>query len=244
MQWPHDQGQLLQGQQMPQGESWPGRGRDVIVQHPLEGGRLGINLTNEDLVITGLLDPRADAFGFVAGDRVTHINSVPVTSRADFVEALKAAMQNNKTYGQSVVVHVVNQSAQGHPVKASQAFVLPDVPGSVQDMPGGVPIDVTMPASPPHLASQQPDAMSTQLPVFAVPEPSPFETQKHDSSAVSQQADTRYQGTMPVPLQTQIGEQPISTAPRDSSAPQTLQASKQPTLLPVYQSPPQTLRPS
>jgi len=208
MRWPHDQGQPLPGQQMPPGESWPGRGRDVIVQHPLEGGRLGINLTNEDLVITGLLDSRAEAFGFIAGDRVTHINSVPVRSRPDFVEAVKAAMQNNKAYGQSVVVHVENRAAPGHLVQASQAFVQPDASGPSQDISsttGGMPLDVTMPASPPHLAPQRPDAMSTQLPVYAAPELSPFETQKNDSSAVFQQPDARYQASMSVPPQTQIG---------------------------------------
>lgn len=260
MQWPRDQGQPVQGQQMPQGGSWPGRGRDVIVQHPLEGGRLGINLTNEDLVITGLLDSRAEAFGFVAGDRVTHINSVPVRNRADFVEALKAAMQNNKAYGQPVVVHVVNRLAPGHLVQASQAFVQQDATGPSQDIsttPGGMPLDVTMPASPPRLASEQPDPMSTQLPVYAAPEPSPFDTQKNNSSAIFQQPDTRYQASVSVPPQTQTGGGlPVPrqadeihsrsaqfAAPTDSPQ-QTLQALQQPALLPVYQSPPQTLQPS
>lgn len=135
MQWPqvaHDQGQ---GQQITSGGGWPGRGRDVIVQHPLEGGRLGINLTNDDLVITGLLDSRAEAFGFHAGDRVTHINSVPVRSRADFVEALKAAMDNNHAYGQAVVVHVVNQAALAHPLHAAQESVQPHVTSASQDRP-------------------------------------------------------------------------------------------------------------
>lgn len=86
------------------------RRRDVIVNHPLEGDRLGINLTSDDLLITGILDPRAQNFGFSVGEHVTHINGVRVESRADFVDALKAAIRNNKLAGYPVVVQVVSQA--------------------------------------------------------------------------------------------------------------------------------------
>lgn len=95
-----------QGHQSPQAHPE----RDVIVHHPLDGGRLGINLTNDNLLITGITDPEAERFGFVVGERVTHINGVPVENRADFKDALKAAIHNNKLAGYPLIVRVMGQA--------------------------------------------------------------------------------------------------------------------------------------
>ena len=44
--------------------------RQVVVKEPLEGGRIGLNLSEDDLVVNNFGDQRAEDFGFRIGDRI------------------------------------------------------------------------------------------------------------------------------------------------------------------------------
>mmetsp|Transcript_63109 Transcript_63109/g.112163 ORF Transcript_63109/g.112163 Transcript_63109/m.112163 type:complete len:551 (-) Transcript_63109:81-1733(-) len=117
------QQQLLQQQQL---QSQLGKVRQVVVRQPVDGDRLGINLTETTLVITAIADPRAEAAGFVVGEQIVLVNGVPVMHQADFQLVLAQAMQQFRQTGQPIVV-----STRAHPedAKASQLPVFHDLTG-------------------------------------------------------------------------------------------------------------------
>eukprot|EP00931_Biecheleriopsis_adriatica_P072292 TRINITY_DN4643_c0_g1_i1.p1 TRINITY_DN4643_c0_g1~~TRINITY_DN4643_c0_g1_i1.p1 ORF type:complete len:583 (+),score=121.12 TRINITY_DN4643_c0_g1_i1:85-1833(+) len=88
--------------------------RQVIVEKPLEGGRLGVDLTEDSLVVTDFVDPRASSYvgGFQVGDRLTHVNGIPVFKQADFVHILAGAMKENYSSGRPLVISVTDGLSQ------------------------------------------------------------------------------------------------------------------------------------
>jgi len=94
--------QMLQQQQQLQSQLGPMR--QVVVSQPLQGDRLGINLTDTTLIITSISDPRAAAMGFVVGERIVLVNGVLVRQQSDFQLVLAQAMQQFRQTGQPIIV--------------------------------------------------------------------------------------------------------------------------------------------
>lgn len=84
----------------------PGAQR-VTVMQPLEGGRLGLNLSEDDLVINSFGDQRATAFGFNVGDRIVQVNGYPVNRQEDFVRAMQEAVRQNTFYTLPIIVDLI-----------------------------------------------------------------------------------------------------------------------------------------
>ncbi|CAE7325246.1 unnamed protein product [Symbiodinium natans] len=85
--------------------------RQLVIDSPLEGDRLGVNLTEDTLVITSFADPRAETFGFKVGDRIVHINGVPVFKQLDFLQVLSGAMRDFHRSKQPIVVTTVDPTS-------------------------------------------------------------------------------------------------------------------------------------
>ncbi|CAE7254278.1 unnamed protein product [Symbiodinium sp. CCMP2592] len=85
--------------------------RQLVIDTPLEGDRLGVNLTEDTLVITSFADPRAETFGFKVGDRIVHINGVPVFQQLDFLQVLSGAMRDFHRLKQPIVVTTVDPTS-------------------------------------------------------------------------------------------------------------------------------------
>lgn len=97
----------------------------VEVAHPLNGGRLGINLTDDDLEITSFADPSAEALGFSIGDRITSVNGRHVSGEHDFMLVLREAMHHNFSYKQPIVFAVlrcVRKAFPGGTGKSNDSF--------------------------------------------------------------------------------------------------------------------------
>ncbi|CAE7361603.1 unnamed protein product [Symbiodinium pilosum] len=88
--------------------------RQLVIDSPLEGDRLGVNLTEDTLVITSFTDPRAEAFGFKVGDRILHINGVPVFKQLDFLQVLSGAMRDFHQLKQPIVVTTVDPTSSAN----------------------------------------------------------------------------------------------------------------------------------
>jgi len=97
----HYQQMLQQHQQL---QSQLGPMRQVVVSQPLQGDRLGINLTDTALIITSISDPRAAAMGFVVGERIVLVNGVIVQQQSDFQLVLAQAMQQFRQTGEPIIV--------------------------------------------------------------------------------------------------------------------------------------------
>eukprot|EP00931_Biecheleriopsis_adriatica_P102909 TRINITY_DN77812_c0_g1_i1.p1 TRINITY_DN77812_c0_g1~~TRINITY_DN77812_c0_g1_i1.p1 ORF type:complete len:521 (+),score=117.53 TRINITY_DN77812_c0_g1_i1:67-1629(+) len=78
----------------------------VTVPQPLEGGRLGLMLSDDDLVVNSFGDLGAAAFGFQIGDRLTRINGIPVFKERDFRYIMSNAVQQNANTGKPIVFEV------------------------------------------------------------------------------------------------------------------------------------------
>ncbi|CAE7483753.1 unnamed protein product [Symbiodinium necroappetens] len=104
--------------------------RQLVIDSPLEGDRLGVNLTEDTLVITSFADRRAEAFGFKVGDRIVHINGVPVFQQLDFLQVLSGAMRDFHRLKQPIVVTTVD------PTSSAGANSKLDMTGELQDVCG------------------------------------------------------------------------------------------------------------
>jgi len=85
--------------------------RQLVIDRPLEGDRLGVNLSEDTLVITSFGDPRAREFGFRIGEQIVHINGVPVFKQLDFQQVLSGAMRDYHRLKQPIVVTTVDPMA-------------------------------------------------------------------------------------------------------------------------------------
>eukprot|EP00440_Ansanella_granifera_P070342 gb/GFBE01076322.1/.p1 GENE.gb/GFBE01076322.1/~~gb/GFBE01076322.1/.p1 ORF type:complete len:670 (+),score=114.95 gb/GFBE01076322.1/:1-2010(+) len=82
--------------------------RQVVVPRPLDGDKLGVNLTEENLQITSFSDPRGEAFGFQVGERIIRVNGVPVFQQNDFMHVLSGAIRQNHWTGQPILIDTIN----------------------------------------------------------------------------------------------------------------------------------------
>jgi len=97
--------------------------RRVVVDTPLEGDRLGVNLTEDTLIIIDFTDPRAESLGFKVGERVVHINGVPVFQQLDFQKVLSGAFREFHRSGKPLVISTV-EPASSYP---NNLNLLPDM---------------------------------------------------------------------------------------------------------------------
>mmetsp|Transcript_42212 Transcript_42212/g.78539 ORF Transcript_42212/g.78539 Transcript_42212/m.78539 type:complete len:455 (+) Transcript_42212:58-1422(+) len=105
--------------------------RQLVIDQPLEGDRLGVNLTEDTLVITSFTDARAEAFGFKVGDRIVHINGVPVFKQLDFLQVLSGAMRDWHEFKKPVVVTTVDPTSN-----SSSKLDLQRASGDLKDVCG------------------------------------------------------------------------------------------------------------
>lgn len=96
----------------------------VSVLEPLEGRKLGIKLSEEDLELVKFTDARAMRFGFSVGDRVTQVNESPVSNQEDFMEALRDAFARLECYGEAMKFRVLRPAV----TPALQPPVVPALP--------------------------------------------------------------------------------------------------------------------
>lgn len=87
----------------------------VRVKRPLDGGRLGLKLTEFSLELTDYTDERARQFGFVLGDRILQVNGVQVTQEEDFLEKVQRAVALNQASGQPLEFVVLRPPAAPAP---------------------------------------------------------------------------------------------------------------------------------
>ncbi|CAE7238511.1 unnamed protein product [Symbiodinium sp. CCMP2592] len=81
----------------------------IVVQQPLEGGRVGLNLAEDDLVVNNFGDLRAYDLGFRVGDRLLQVNQVPVFRESDFKFVMQDALRRNSERGEPLVFHVLRR---------------------------------------------------------------------------------------------------------------------------------------
>lgn len=79
----------------------------IMVPSPLEGGRVGLNLSEDDLVVNNFGDPRAHEFGFQIGDRIVQVNAIPVFQESDFRFVMKDALRKHETTGEPIIFEVI-----------------------------------------------------------------------------------------------------------------------------------------
>jgi len=85
----------------------------IVVQQPLEGGRVGLNLAEDDLVVNNFGDLRAYDLGFRVGDRLLQVNQVPVFRESDFKFVMQDALRRNSERGEPLVFHVLRRGGAG-----------------------------------------------------------------------------------------------------------------------------------
>jgi S1-C subfamily serine protease len=96
----------------------------VSVVEPLEGRKLGIKLSEDDLELVKFTDPRAMRFGFSVGDRVIQVNERPVSNQTDFMEALQDAFGRRERFGEAMKFKVLRPVS----TPALQPPVVPALP--------------------------------------------------------------------------------------------------------------------
>mmetsp|Transcript_73584 Transcript_73584/g.186570 ORF Transcript_73584/g.186570 Transcript_73584/m.186570 type:complete len:464 (-) Transcript_73584:122-1513(-) len=82
-----------------------GAGPEVQIMIPSvpQGQALGLNLSEENLIITGFADPVAMSYGFQVGDRIMALNGMLVAHQDDFVLHLQMARERNAAFGEPLV---------------------------------------------------------------------------------------------------------------------------------------------
>lgn len=75
----------------------------VTIPYLPEGEPIGLNLSEEGLVVESFADPVATGYGFRIGDRILFVNDSAVTTQDDFMLLLKAAREENASFGEPVV---------------------------------------------------------------------------------------------------------------------------------------------
>lgn len=111
--------------------------RRVVVDTPLEGDRLGVNLTEDTLIIIDYTDPRAESLGFKVGERVVHINGVPVFQQLDFQKVLSGAFREFHRARQPIVISTV-EPASSYPNNLNLLPEMEDICGRWQMTNGEV----------------------------------------------------------------------------------------------------------
>ncbi|CAE7369361.1 unnamed protein product [Symbiodinium sp. CCMP2456] len=111
--WEHGGGNGYQGNKpmlMADGQ----RRLQIVIPQPLEGGRVGLNLSEDDLVVNNFGDLRAYDLGFRVGDRLLQVNQVPVFRESDFKFVMQDALRRNSERGEPLVFHILRrQGADG-----------------------------------------------------------------------------------------------------------------------------------
>lgn len=85
----------------------------IVVPQPLEGGRVGLNLSEDDLVVNNFGDLRAYDLGFRVGDRLLQVNQVPVFRESDFKFVMQDALRRNSERGEPLVFHLLRRGGDG-----------------------------------------------------------------------------------------------------------------------------------
>lgn len=119
---------------------------------PLEGGRLGLTVT--DLVVAAIADPRARDHGWVLGDKILQINGTPVQSMQYFTAELARAMAEYNALSRPVIVDVWRAANASPMLPMSTGMLAPAgpaglwSPAATQLLPGaGGPVPVPSGAS-------------------------------------------------------------------------------------------------
>ncbi|CAJ1399968.1 unnamed protein product [Effrenium voratum] len=124
------QAQNLEMERAKLGAAPPRNRVQIVVHEPLEGGKLGLNLSEDDLVINNFGDLRACDFGFQIGDRIVQVNQIPVFKEADFRFIMQDALRQHDQLGEPIVFEV----ARGPESAASAPQVSPYV-GAASSFP-------------------------------------------------------------------------------------------------------------
>eukprot|EP00434_Breviolum_minutum_P034445 symbB.v1.2.030489.t1/scaffold3434.1/size111337/14 len=140
--WPHHTYQSYQPDKVgPSSWHFSGeRARDscdqvkIMVSRPLEGGRVGLNLSEDDLVVNNFGDPKAPEFGFQIGDRIVQVNAIPVFQESDFRFVMKDALRHHATTGEPIIFEVIRPARKpmamppaGYDANAAQPATSPAV---------------------------------------------------------------------------------------------------------------------
>jgi len=78
----------------------------VTVPMATQGNVIGLNLSEDDLVILSFADPAAERYGFKIGDKMLAVNGMNVNSEDEFLMRLKGARSRNATFGEPIVFTV------------------------------------------------------------------------------------------------------------------------------------------
>jgi len=105
----------------------------VTMAKPLYGDRIGLRL-DEELVITGIVEPEAAEAGFRPGDRIIAINGQPVSDKDVFLEELQKAISLHRATGRALTFVVLPPEGAMSP----SAFSRPreNSPAPLQPMSG------------------------------------------------------------------------------------------------------------
>jgi len=79
----------------------------IVVHQPLEGGKVGLNLSEDDLVVNNFGDFRACDFGFQIGDRIVQVNAIPVFKESDFRFVMQDALRRHEDSGEPILFEVI-----------------------------------------------------------------------------------------------------------------------------------------
>lgn len=87
----------------------------IVVRSPLEGGKLGINLSAVGLELTSFADPLAIRFGFSMGDRIIKVNGTSVSQQDDFLIELRKAVERFEATGEPLHFDVLRSQHRFNP---------------------------------------------------------------------------------------------------------------------------------
>lgn len=90
---------------------FPGEGQFKVVVPFLPDGSLGLTLRGT--TVTGIVDPRSEAFGWCVGDRILKLNELPVSTGPDFQAELQRATAAHRVSGRPLVFDVFRPSSLG-----------------------------------------------------------------------------------------------------------------------------------
>lgn len=99
----------------------------IVVPAPLESGRV-LGLSLQDLVVQSVDDPRAASYDWTPGDRILRLNSLQVSTDAEFHSALGEALRSHRIDGSALVFDVWRPSIRDPGYRQGQASPAADVP--------------------------------------------------------------------------------------------------------------------
>jgi len=123
---------------------------EIHVRRTLVDGKLGLNLSEDTLEVTGFAHPLAMNFGFEEGDRMLKINGAPVTDQRSYVEAADLAVKRLITQGsaQAPIIFLVRRPKEVDRFRFSVDSQAPPLPAPRAAPQGTASEDSGSPASP------------------------------------------------------------------------------------------------